>query len=105
MQNNLDQLYDPVKTDSRKFTAVRVKCPECDEGNWLSFDRPVADSTTYDIEITCSKCGIKYVRRDTRRSLHRGWSREPILPNFNPKAPHYVPDHHLPQSLKGRKVW
>ncbi len=93
------------KKDNRKLRYVARICSSC--GGLVSkmFDEPIIESKAYAEIDECPHCGESM--EDKRRWLRRGWSREPMVPDFNGKAVHPVPKHHLPPSLKRKagKVW
>jgi len=91
--------------ENRKIRYLARICEECGRLSSRMFDEPVHETIAREELSECVHCGA--ILGDKRRWLRRGWSREPMVPDFNSKAKHPVPEYHLPPSLKpyAGKVW
>ncbi len=93
------------RKDNRRIRYSARICEQCKRVVSKSFDPPVTEGVAYSMIAICPHCGAE--RGDKRIRLRKGWIYEPLVPDFNGKANHPVPKHHLPPSLKryAGKVW
>jgi DNA-directed RNA polymerase subunit M/transcription elongation factor TFIIS len=78
------------------------RCKHCEEAVWIKVGRVASEGEIN--MMPCPNCGetheVEY------RGPRKGWSNEPMSNFFSTnfkKGENYVPQHLLPQSLKGQK--